>query len=100
QDLVKSKFSIKKLNLFGNIPILKNRNYSQTKEKNTINFFLFGNIRKCDDLPGFIAWLKEAQNKSSSLIKIHFVGKNGSNIMEWKNYLEKSEISYTVHGFQ
>ncbi|WP_316786284.1 hypothetical protein [Pedobacter frigiditerrae] len=94
--LTKMGMDVKRLPLFGNIPI------TQLKQKDdytsSIRIVVFGNIHSNTKLLPFARMIAKLQDKEEASFEVHFVGKNGSNLTEWVDVFSQYGIANLVHG--
>lgn len=84
------------LPICGNIPLTA----IKTKENKFTQIVLFGTIHQGALFKEFIEDLVSFKSKLSKPIKFVFVGKNGSELLNYINVLESKDIPYEVMGIQ
>jgi len=97
KQLQKVGFSSNVLSLFGNIPVLGNKQKKNNKE---LIFILFGNIHYGADLENFTDWLLDIQKNENNLVIVWFVGKNGLELNSWSNALQEKNVYFKVYAKQ
>lgn len=95
--LLKVGIETRVLPLFSNIPQV----YSNTERaKNSISFVLFGGIHHGGDLESFTSWILDIQKQKIIEVYFYFVGKNGVELNNWKETLDKKNIKNAILGEQ
>lgn len=87
----------KLLPLFGNIPVKFEKSENNSS---SIIFIVFGNIHFGADIAGFAEWLSCLQQAENKKVIVCFAGNNGSELILWKECLNKQGIEYEVYGIQ